>query len=292
MDHLLDEIEHFAQKYKFKTKGPLSVALHITRWAITHGLPIDQDALLADSGGQVVGLGRASIQNILKDYGITRVLAEEGGRTSRGSIGKAAKYSMFLNKLNENDVVPLAEIEAWWVQQVIALFATSPFELKYDGSKSLRSILGDVLNQADRRQKENPGTQYAGAVLQHLIGAKLELAMPMGTVTHHGASVSDDSSARSGDFVIADASIHCTTAPSERLLEKCVRNLEANRKPIIVTVAKGVAVAEGLAENKGIADRIEILEATQFIAGNLHELGLFTRTGSRTKTTELIEVYN
>ena len=37
------------------------------------------------------------IQRILADHGITRVLAEEGGRTSRGSVGLMQKYVEFLN---------------------------------------------------------------------------------------------------------------------------------------------------------------------------------------------------
>lgn len=42
--------------------------------------------MVAGSKGQVLGLGVSAVQAILSDYGINKVLAAEGGRTSRGSI--------------------------------------------------------------------------------------------------------------------------------------------------------------------------------------------------------------
>ena len=40
--------------------------------------------LLTEGGGQVFGLGKSAVQSILHRHDITRVLASEGGRTSRG----------------------------------------------------------------------------------------------------------------------------------------------------------------------------------------------------------------
>ena len=65
---------------------------------------------------------------------------------------------------------------------------------------------------------------YAGAVLQHLVGAKLSLVLPDGVVQNHGFSVSDAVSARSGDFTIEEVIIHVTTAPGEALMRKCEGN--------------------------------------------------------------------
>ena len=44
-------------------------------------------------------------------------------------------------------------------------FTAQPFVLRYDTSKSLRAMVRDLLAQAIKRQKENQGTQYSGAVL-------------------------------------------------------------------------------------------------------------------------------
>ncbi len=134
------------------------------------------------------------MQAILKDYGVKRVLAEEGGRTSRGSLGNMQEYVAFLNELQAQGLADPNLIENWWIDQVKNYFSAQPFVLKYDTGKSLRSMVHDLLAQASKRQKENPGTIYSGAVLQHLVGAKLSLVIP--------AAVADAVSARAGDFLL------------------------------------------------------------------------------------------
>ena len=77
MTNHIDELQKFADEYRFNGKGPLCVALHVTRLGRKHGLPIGKDSLLAERGGQVKGLGKSAVQAILADYGINRVLGEE-----------------------------------------------------------------------------------------------------------------------------------------------------------------------------------------------------------------------
>jgi hypothetical protein len=50
------KLSEFFGQYAFNRKGPLSVALHITRYAIENGLPIDAEKLKTVSKGQVKGL--------------------------------------------------------------------------------------------------------------------------------------------------------------------------------------------------------------------------------------------
>ena len=84
---LQEELETYRNKNKVTTKGKLSAILYVSRLAVTNGLPLDSSVLVTDSKGQVKGLGKSSVQRILNDHDVTRVLAEEGGRTSRGSLG-------------------------------------------------------------------------------------------------------------------------------------------------------------------------------------------------------------
>lgn len=86
MTDLLTALRDFNKDRKFNRKGPLCVALVVTQHARKMGLPLDPDKLLTDAGGQVLGLGKGAVQAVLNRHGITRVLAAEGGRTSRGSI--------------------------------------------------------------------------------------------------------------------------------------------------------------------------------------------------------------
>lgn len=289
---LSDKLAAYQQANKLTTKGKLAAILYVSRLAKTKGLPLDPSVLVTDGQGQVLGLGKAAVQAILREHGEMRVLAEEGGRTSRGSLGNMQQYVAFLNQLHEENLADPAVIEGWWVDRVREFFSAKPFVLKYDTSKSLRAIVRDLLGQAFKRQKENPGTMYAGAVLQHLVGAKLSLVLPSGVVQSHGFSVSDAVSARSGDFIIEEVIVHVTTAPGEALMRKCEGNLQAGARPIIVTVYDSMPGAESLAKIQGIDGRIDILEAEQFIAANVYELSQFKTDQRRVTVERLIEKYN
>ncbi|SYZ74666.1 conserved hypothetical protein [Candidatus Zixiibacteriota bacterium] len=285
---LLDE---FALRNKMKNKGALCVALVVTRHAKDLGLPLGANQLLTSAGGQVMGLGKSAVQAILNDHGIYRILAEEGGRTSRGSVGNMKKYVTFLNKLNAHGTVDLEAIESWWIDQVNKYFSKEPFILHFDPSKSLRFVIQDLLLQAQKRQQQSPGSTFAGTMLQHLVGAKLDLLIPS-PIKHFGASVADDQSGRDYDFIIEDVAIHVTISPSEALLRKCQRNLNNGLKPVVITSQRGTAVVEALSDQAGYGDRLDIFEAEQFLAGNLYELGKFALTGRRTTIDQLINTYN
>jgi hypothetical protein len=286
------EFLHFLDEYKFRGKGELCVALVITQHAKELGFPLDADQFVTVGGGQVLGLGKSAVQAILNRHGIQKVLAEEGGRTSRGSLGNMRAYVGFLNRLALAGVVDLDWVEAFWVARVQAFFAAKPFRLEMDSSKGLRSVVRSLVEQAQKRQKENAGMQYAGAVLQHLIGAKLECVLGAGSVKHHSFSTADAPSGRSGDFSLGDVVIHVTVTPGEAVIAKCVANLKEGFKPILVTLAKKLAAADSLAEDAGVGDRIDIFEVEQFVALNLYEIGKFVDGGRRVAVTDLIQRYN
>ncbi len=288
---LNSQLAAFAEGCRFGGKGALCVALVVTRHAVDKGLPLNPDELLTEGGGQVLGLGKAAVQNVLSGHGIQRVLAEEGGRTSRGSVGNMRKYADFLNDQNAGGEIDLAGVEAWWVDRVRDYFAAKPLKFRFDASKSMRAAFRDVLEQVQKRQAESPGATFAGTVLQHLVGAKLVLLMGP-EVEHHGASVADESSGRDADYLIEDVAIHITTSPGEAVIRKCVRNIEAGLKPILITLQKGALVADGLTEREGCDGRIDIFEAEQFLAGNLYEIGKFGREGRRATAEELVKQYN
>lgn len=282
----------FQTERKIASKGALAVVVHISRFARENGLPLQVEQLITEGTGQVHGLGRASVQRVLKDYGIHTILAEEGGRTSRGSLGTMRFYVEFLNDLFRDRLGETKQIEAWWIERVREHFCAKPFRLRFDPAKGFQAIIQDLLAQAKKRQQEQSGTMVQGAMLQHLVGAKLELAVPEIVIGHNGFSVSDVVSNRSGDFVIDDSVIHITTSPGEAVIRKCQGNIEAGSKPIILTLADGVTVAKVLASNAGLAGRIDIMDAEQFLTGNLHELSLFKSSARRHTLERLIEVYN
>jgi hypothetical protein len=164
--------------------------------------------------------------------------------------------------------------------------------VRIDPSKSLISIITNLIEAAFARQRECQGTMIAGAVMQHLVGAKLEIALPDIQIEHKGFSVADAPGRRKGDFLVGDTSIHVTTAPSEALIRKCRDNLNENLRPVIITTQGGAGGASALAKDADVDDRIDILEIAQFIATNIYELSGFEHAKRPVKIRDLVNAYN
>lgn len=291
-DGLESALKDFTKEKRFRGKGSLCVALVVTQHARKMGLPLDAGALVTDGGGQVLGLGKGAVQAVLNRHGTTRVLAAEGGRTNRGSLGNMREYVAFLNGLHKRGLMDLDAIERFWIERVHGFFAGKPFKIRLDASRSLRTVVQDVLAQAEERQRTTPGMYYAGAVLQHLVGAKLDCALGSGSFEHNSFSTADAPGGRAGDFLLGDVAIHVTTSPGEAVIEKCRDNLNDGLRPVLVTVQKGLTAAEVLAENVGLGERIDLFEIEQFVALNLYELGKFLSDGRRVAVNDLVSRYN
>ena len=75
MTELESRLEKFASRNKIRGKGPLSLVLVVSRKANEQSPPFSGDNFLTPQGGQVAGMGRDTVQAILADHGISRVLA-------------------------------------------------------------------------------------------------------------------------------------------------------------------------------------------------------------------------
>lgn len=291
---LLSQLIEFYNKHKFNGKGSLSVALHVTRTAIEAGLPLDSRLLKTDKKGQVKGLSKSRIQFILAQYGITKILAAEAGRTSRGSLDNMEIYVEFLNGLAWQDEATLQQIESWWIDKVKEFFSSKPLRLEFDHSKSLSNTIADIFRQAEERQRKMPGATYLGTVLQHLVGAKLELSLEKQgiKVQHHGASVADQQTGREGDFVINESAIHVTTHPTLSLMQKCKLNLQRGFNPIVITLANEIKTGQVLASEEKIEDRLDFLPAENFLAANIYELSGFAVERRSVTLEQLLNHYN
>ncbi|MEZ4726974.1 MAG: DUF4928 family protein [Caldilineaceae bacterium] len=295
MDERLDaKLSEFATNYGFTVKGSISVALHVTRYAIENGLPIETGSLKTSRRGQVKGLNKLRVQSILADYGIKTVLSAEAGRTNRGTLGNVESYGQFLNALPQVDTISLQMIEAWWVERVKDFSAVNPFRFKYDQSKFAHCHNYRALETGGRKAEKRPGATYLGAVLQHLVGAKLELSLARYNIslTHYGASVADEQQSREGDFLINKTVIHVTTQPGLALIQKCITNLSRGYHPMIITLDDKVTTAEVYAEGENISQRIEIIPVEKFLATNLYELSEFSAEKREITLRQLIDHYN
>lgn len=287
-----NQLMKFYVAKQFNSKGKLSVALVITQHAKKSGLPLNPDELITKGGGQVLGLGKDAVQSILSRHNIEKVLAKEGGRTSRGSISAMREYALFLNDLNTENSVDLDNVEKFWVERVKVFFSAKPFKIKLDSSLSLRTLIKDLIDQAETKQKESQGVYYVGAILQHLVGAKLDLILGESQIIHNSFSTSDEQSGRHGDFFVGDVAIHVTTTPTESLIQKCRKNIDDDLRPLIITTAKGLPIAEGLAEYVKLGNRIDVFEIQQFLSSNIYEFAKFTKKEFRPVIANILERYN
>jgi hypothetical protein len=288
---LISLLQKFQIEFSVVNVGGFGTALVLTRKAKNAGLPLEPSSLLTPGGGQVSGLSGNAINKILKEYGEDRRVGTEAGRTSRGTPALARQYAIFLNAVAGEDPSILNDIEKWWVNRFVEYFNTEPFNLRYDESRNLISMLEDLFEQAVKRQQQSPGKTYVGAILQHLVGAKLELALPDSKIEHYGYSVADKTE-RSGDFDIGDVSIHCTTTPQEALFLKCLANIRSGKRPLLLTRGKMIGSAEELARSVGIEHRVEIFDVLQFVTMNLYELSLSKAVQRQVTIENLVNKYN
>ncbi len=300
-EYLKTQFEDFsARKDVNGNKGPIAALLVINRQALDRQIsntltwPLDPGDWKTGKQGQVKGLGGPATQRVLAKHGITRELASEGGRTSRGSMQLMLDYIDLLNQLYASaGDVDLQECENFWIGKAQDFFDRKPFVLSVDSKWGTRRAIRHIVNQAHVRQKESTGSQFVGTLMQHMVGAKLEVLRGEGMVTHHHSNQNDAGSNRKGDFDCEDMVFHVTNMPGVPLFNKCIANLAAGLRPVVITSSKGALVLEALIEEDGAYEgRIDILEFEQFLACNVMELGKFSAEGRKDTLHKIIDVYN
>jgi Domain of unknown function (DUF4928) len=165
-------------------------------------------------------------------------------------------------------------------------------EFDFDPGESLHANIHDLLEQAADLQENSGGANYVGAMLQHLVGAKLDVVLGAGKIQHHGSSVADHSTARQSDFQIESVAIHVTTHPGEALVRKCAENLRGGFKSLIITLGDGVEGAAFLLKNANLADRVDVLDIGQFLTANVYERSLFKAAACKVTFSKLLDRYN
>ena len=200
------------------------------------------------------------------------------------------EYVSFLNGLGTE--VDLEAVESFWVGRVKDFFAARPFRIKLDTSKGVHAVVRDLIDQAKKRELEAGGVWYAGAVLQHLVGATLDCVLGRGQVSHNSVSTADAPTGRVGDFFLGDVAIHVTTSPGEAVVDRCRKNLYDGHRPVVVTRGRGVPVAHELANRRGIEDRIDVMGIEQFVSARVYDVGGFTAEGRRSAVADIVGRYN
>lgn len=152
----------------------------------------------------------------------------------------------------------LAEIKAYFERRHLTI--------RLDRQLSPLTWVEEVLAAARDRSQ--------GRVEQHLVWSKLKTRHPDLVKDEHAAFAGDVQTGRAGDIVVGDLVFHVTAAPATPVIEKCVRNLQAGKHPVLATPRLSVERARTIAETVAPAwhRRITFVAIEDFIAANILEL--------------------
>jgi len=258
------------------------------------GIPITDARLYSNGKSQVRGLSGSTISKILEQHGETRIFTREGGRTSRGTIFLASAFRDVLNntQVSGSDHIDAAsvstQLEAFFTQCVrLDYFDKQRITVDLDHTKPVSAVVSDILKAAAERS-DKP----TGAVLQHLIGAKLQLRFPDVEIGTDRANAADLHTDREGDFQVGTTAFHVTTAPMEKLISRCVENKRAGYRPVILTLESKVIAARQMADNVDMSEQISVQAAETFIGNNIEEIAIYDGDKIREGLARLIRTYN
>ena len=250
------------------------------------------------SGSQVRLLGSSRISKILARHGESRHLAREGGRTSRGSqelargfeaaVNSSASAQAFSEAGQDIRAEVVESLQAAMVERIQTdFFDKQRLRIEYRNHEPTSAAVRQLLDAASDR-----GGNAAGAVAQHLVGAALSLQHPDIDIDNHSYTTADQQTGRAGDFVVNEAALHVTTAPSEALMRKCEANLALDLFPMVLTLRDRIAAAEGLAGNFNIVDLISVRDVVEFVADAVDIPAQFKRHQFAGRLRKLLDTYN
>ena len=262
---------------------------------IREGLPITDDRFFSEGKSQLRGISGRAVQVILAEHGETRQFTSEGGRTSRKTLIIADEYRQALHAVystHPEDHVDLSSLasslESFFTQRVrVDYFDKQRIKLELDASKPVSVVVSDILEAASERN-DRP----TGAVLQHLVGAKLELRFPEAEVGRDRSTTADQQTDREGDFQIGTTAFHVTVSPMEKLIDRCKQNLHSGFRPVILTPTSRLLAARQMVENVGLLNRIGVQAAEDYIGTNIEELSTYDGDKIRRGLSALVFTYN
>ncbi|MGG7652710.1 DUF4928 family protein [Kocuria rosea] len=262
---------------------------------IRGGLPITTERLLSNGESQVRGLSGSSVARILERHGETRPFTAEGGRTSRGTLPLARSLQQIINE--SADSVSIGPTDLVWLATDLENFFTRCVQTDYmdkqrikvelNASKPVSRVVEDILTAASTRS-DRP----TGIVMQHLVGAKLELRFPEENIGKDKAHTADQQTDRQGDFQVGTTAFHVTVSPMEKLINRCRENRNAGFRPVLLVPAGRVAAAIQLAEVGGLADVIGVESVESFVGTNIEELSIFDGERIKGGIAQLVRRYN
>lgn len=294
LEELLGQAEAWYEHHRKIDKSPrtntMNAGLVVSRMVV-EGLPITEERLVSPNKSQVKGLSGARVKKILHDHNEDRRFTSEGGRTSRATLPKARDLAKRWNRVDVGnaDLRQLShELEKFFVEKVREdYFNKQRISVTLDPLKPVAVTVREIISAASARP-DKP----AGSVLQHLVGAKLQLRFPDFTIGTDHSNAADEQTGRQGDFQVKTTAFHVTMAPSEKVIERCKENLRDGYRPVLIVPLRRVAGARDNAEMAGIGESVSVIDAETYIGTNIEEISHYDTEKIRVGLTELIRSYN
>jgi hypothetical protein len=253
---------------------------------------LDRKAHMTSSGAQVKRQTAYNVKKILSEFNETRPIPSEAGRTNSGSP-RAVEVLLNTLKSSHLDEVDserrnailtqmmrhLVEVAGEYAKQDVR---SQHIPIEYDPTRNASQIISDALDRADSK---------AGAVAQHLVGAKLQLRLPDLDIANHAASTADVQTGRRGDFEVNDTIFHVTVAPNDGHYTKCAGDIRDGFR-VYLLVRDDVRVAAEQIAHKSHSDKIAVQSIESFIGQNLDELAEFSKKRFERRLRALLERYN
>ena len=240
--------------------------------------------------GNQVRTSGSLIQSIIRRFGEERRFTREGGRTTRATVPAAEGLVARLNSVeslaaltkNQRSQV-IDKLQGWLVERVRDYLDQQAIELELNLSKPSPLIVADILAAAEYK---------AGAVAQHLVGAKLAVRYPGLEIDNFSYTTADQQLGRPGDFVVGDTVFHVTVSPMPAVLDKCLQNLRNGYRSLLLVPDTRLQAARQMADAIDVQDRVGIVSIELFVGQNIEELGEFGQSSLAVGFRNLLAKYN
>ena len=240
-------------------------------------------------GNRLRSSGRR-VQNILGKHGEQRSFTSEAGRTTSSAVPAAERLAETMNsveaigRLTDTQREELInQLQDWLVAHVREYFERQKIAVEIDLTKPGPQIITDIIGAAGSK---------AGAVAQHLVGAKLAVRYPNNEIENFSYTTADRQLGRPGDFFVGNTAFHVTMAPMPQVIARCEENLRNGHRVALLVPDSRVQAAWQMAEEAGLDARIWVVSIQSFVGQNIEEIGGFRRDELATGFKTLLEAYN
>ena len=269
------------------TPGTAAVLLQVLE-DLKYKYDLEYQNYLTAKGAQIKDISGSRVKKILARYGETRKFLSEGGRTSRGGPRAVEKMLPFFKELIPHSLDEserfdvLSAFQLFLVDRIREFFDRQKVKLVFDSRLSTWQIIHNLIKSASKK---------AGYVVQHLVGAKLELRFPDIAISNESGSTADAPTNRGGDFTIGNTVFHVTMSPKSQLFDKCLQNLREGLKVYLIVPDSLLAGTRQLA-NQFCSGQIAVESIESFLSQNIDEISIFKSDHLKKSLVSLINIYN